>query len=275
MAVENGDVRVLAGLERSGELVHSHDDRRIEGDRFESLELAQPPEAEGLGRVQEEVAHPFRIVGIEGYQDAPLGHQGRRMGHRVEGLPFISPKIGESRNGHVVFDELVGDSVALQAVLEGRQLHPVLPAEADDRGHFRALVGVAADPQLAPEDVGHRLQAIVLPRRQGDGRALSAPGLLDLLFVGFPGFHVVAGLVEFQPDGFLHAHAGAGIAGFARARKVRLLGVFAQGPLARQGRALEQEALGVRSPPQLQADASAADGIGRAVGRMNRGHAAR
>ena len=137
--------------------------------------------------------------------------------------------------------DLLRHLVALEHVLERRDLEAHLLGQADQHQDLVGAIAVRVDEALALEHLDQRLELQIAPRRQRGSAGL-------VLLVVLPGL-LVRGARERVADHVLDAHARRRIAARAgRPGRWRMLRVLAERELDARHRALEEHVLGARLP---------------------------
>ena len=166
MVVPDDDVGVLAGFERSDAAVDAQLLRGIDRDERERLVLGQAAPLHGLGGLGVQPPRELGAVGVDRDEDALAGHHGGVVRDRVLGLDLVGPPVGEGRRAGAVRGDLLRDLVALEHVLERRDLEAHLVGDADQHQDLVRAIAVRVDEPLALEHLDERLELQVAPRRE-------------------------------------------------------------------------------------------------------------
>ena len=257
MVVPDHHVGVLAGLERSHAAVDAEQLRGVDRHERQRLVLAQAAPLHRLGRLGVEPARVLRAVGVDRHGDALARHDGRVVGNRVDDLDLVRPPVGERRAAGAVRGHLPGHLVALEHVLERRDLEAHLVRDAQQHQDLVIPVGVRVHEAPAFEDLDERIELQIAPRRQ-HVLAVRLPAVVVL-----PGLLVGPGAREGVANHVLDALARRRVA--ARARPLARPGplrVLAERELDARHRAVEDELLGLRlAPAQLDDRVGATDRV--------------
>ena len=269
VVVPDDDVGVLAGFERADAAVDAQLLRRVDRHHRERFVLGQPAPLHRLGRLGVEAARVLGAVGVDRDEHALAHHDRGVVRDGVGRLDLVGPPVGEGRAAGAVRGHLLRHHVALEHVLEGRDLEAHLLGETDHHQDFVGAVAVRVHEALALEDLDERLELQIAARRQR-----SAAGLV--LLVVLPRLLVRLGAREGVADDELDAHARHRVAPRAGGLADRhVLRVLAERELDPRHRALEDDLLGARlAPAQLDHLVLAADRVGAAVQDVGDGQAA-
>ncbi len=188
-------------------------------------------------------------------------HQPGVAGDRVFRFDLVAPPVGERGRAGAVRRDFLRDLVALEHVLERRDLEAHLVGDADHHQNLVRAVRVTVDEPFAFENLDERVELQIAFGRQH-------VGVLRLLrLVVLPRLLVHLRARERVAHDVLHALArrripprsGTGLL-------TRPLHVFAERELDAGQRAFEHQIFAPRlAPPQLDDDGLAADRVGAAV----------
>ena len=103
-------------------------------------------------------------VGVDRDEHAALVHERGVVRNRVLGFDLVGPPVGERRRAGAVRGDLVGDLVAFEHVLEGRDLEAELVGDPQQHQDFVGAIGVRVDQPLALEDLDQRLELQIAAR---------------------------------------------------------------------------------------------------------------
>ena len=116
--VEQGDVGVLAHLDRAEPRVEAQLAGRVDGDHLQRLGLGHAAVLDHLGRLEVEVADQLLAVALDADAGAGLDQERGVVGDGVVRLDLVGPPVGEGRGAGAVGGDLGGDLVAFEHVLE-------------------------------------------------------------------------------------------------------------------------------------------------------------
>ena len=191
-------IRVLAGRERTDAVRKADDFGGVDGDGAQSLHLRQAL-AHAETRLHRQILlGDNAVIGHQGELDARAVEDSRGLHRQVLQLRLAA--VAEERaedDAHARFTQLVGDQMALRAVLH-RGAQVKFLDKADGGEYVVGAVGVHLQKQLAAQHHGQRLVFEV----EGGALVRVLAGAL---------FHVLARLVEglAQHGGGAHARTGA------------------------------------------------------------------
>src|SRR5581483_2546699 len=133
VAVPDDEVAVLPDLDRARAPVDPELLRRVDRDERERLLLGEAAVAHALRGLEEEVPDELARVRVDRRHDPGPGADRGVRGDRVHDLDLVGPPVGERRAAGAVLLDLGRDLVALEDVLERRDLDAELVADAEER----------------------------------------------------------------------------------------------------------------------------------------------
>ena len=267
VAVQQHEVGVLAGFDRADTLADAQLHSGMQRDELQRSDAVHTGVAHALGGLLVEPTHHLVRVRVDRRQHAGVMHQGRRLRDRVVGLHLVAPPVGERGRGDLGLGQFVRDLVALENVLERRDLEAEALAHAHEHQDAVGAIAVAVHMHLAFEDADQRVEAEVATRR----RRILARDLGGLVRLELE--PVLLGAFEGARVDRLDAHPGARIT--TATTTTGALGVLAQGELDARQRTVEVQVrslLGV--PAQFEDRVLATDGVRGTVQLTNRRDAA-
>ncbi len=191
-----------------------------------------------------EVSRLFRVVGIDGDNDAALGHESGIVWNGIVGLDLVCPPIGERGGTDACSSKFVGDFVAFENVLKGADLEAELFGDTKKHEDFVFAITMRVNVAFAFEDFDQRVEAKVAAKRQKIFLTCR-----DFFVVRVPSVFIVASLGESRADGFFDAHSRCGITLFAAGNgEIRTLGILAECELDSGKSAFEGEFCGRLAP---------------------------
>ena len=266
MRREDGEVPVLADLDRPDPIVDAEVVGRVQGDHLEGVLFGHAAVLDRLGGFHVHPPDPLVRVRVQRDGHAALVHDRHVVGDGVPRLHLVAPEIRERARARAMGRDLVGHLVALEHVLQRPDPEPEVFRDPQQHQDLVGAVRVGVNEDVARQDLGQRFEPEVAPRCQQVLAARSRR--LVLVPVGL----VLPGVGEALAQCELDAHPGARVAPIdaGNRRTTRPCRVLAECELHAPGHAAEQQFVGRLAPAHLQDGVLAADGVRRSVQHIDR-----
>src|SRR5579863_2730952 len=219
IAGPDGEIRVLAHLDRPYALVDSENLRRVDGHGLERRFVGHPVMVDDGGLLDVVALLDNRIIRVQADQHALFPEDISVLRDGVPALDLESPGVGEGYDADVPPRDFGRNHVGVERVMQRRNLEMELVSDAEQRVKVVHLVRVDVEPHLAREHLGKRLELEVALRR---GTLLAA------ILPGLPLGDVVLRVEEPLADDRGLAHQGGGRLALAA---VNPFGILAPRPL--------------------------------------------
>ena len=158
MVIPDDDVGVLAGSSDPTALSMRSCFAGIDRHERERLVLGQAAPLHRLGRFGVQPPRVLGAVGVDRDEHALAGHDRRVVGNRVARLDLVGPPVGEGRRARAVRGDLLRDLVALEHVLERRDLEAHLVGNPNQHQDLVGAIAVRVHEPLALEHLDERLE---------------------------------------------------------------------------------------------------------------------